>query len=95
VAIPSSVASIGVAAFQKCAALVSVSIPDSVRSIGRDAFAECSSLVSVSIAGSATSIGRSAFRDCAALTSIPQNCDPSAGEMSSSGLDVVTSEDSF
>ena len=68
--IPSSVASIGICAFDFCSNLTSVTIPDSVTSIGALAFDGCSSLTSVSIGNGVTSIRGGAFSCCSGLTSI-------------------------
>ena len=68
--IPSSVTSIGYAAFRGCSSLTSVTIPASVTSIGSDAFYDCSSLKSVTIPASVTSIGNDAFAYCRSLTSV-------------------------
>ena len=75
VIIPSSVTSIGTAAFNSCASLLSVDIPSSVTSIGDSAFQYCSSMGSVNIPSSVTSIGDSAFYHCTSLSSvaIPSN----------------------
>jgi hypothetical protein len=68
--IPSSVTSIGSAAFFGCRGLTSVTIPNGVTSIGSDAFGNCSGLTSVTIPSSVTSIGDSAFGSCSGLTSV-------------------------
>ena len=68
--IPSSVTSIGSAAFYGCSGLTSLTIPSSVTSIGEYAFENCSGLTSLTIPFSVTSIGNSAFRGCSGLTSI-------------------------
>ncbi|MBR4424673.1 MAG: leucine-rich repeat protein, partial [Oscillospiraceae bacterium] len=70
VTIPSSVTSIGNAAFRDCSSLTSVTIPDSVTSIGDWAFYGCTSLTSVTIPSSVTSIGDFAFSNCSSLTSM-------------------------
>ena len=68
--IPSSVTSIGWAAFRNCSGLTSVTIPSSVTSIGQDAFQNCSGLSSVTIPSSVTSIGNSAFSNCNNVTNL-------------------------
>ncbi len=70
VTIPSSVTSIGNAAFIGCSGLTSVTIPNSVTSIGSGAFSSCRGLTSVTIPNSVTSIGSSAFSGCGGLTSV-------------------------
>ena len=65
-----NVTSIGVAAFQNCSGLTSVTIPNSVTSIDLWAFQYCSGLTSVTIPNSVTSIGVGAFRNCSGLTSV-------------------------
>ncbi len=68
--IPSSVTSIGYAAFYGCTGLTSIVIPSSVTSIGDWAFEGCSGLTSIVIPSSVTSIGDDAFYYCSGLTSI-------------------------
>ena len=72
VTIPSSMTSIGEAAFQNCRALASVTIPSSasVTSIGEWAFSCCTSLASVTIPSSVTRIGEYAFERCNSLASV-------------------------
>ena len=55
------VTSIGLAAFQNCFSLTSVTIPNSVTNIESSAFYPCYSLTSISIPNSVTSIGSWAF----------------------------------
>ena len=69
-AIPNSVTSIGMRAFEYCSRLTSIEIPNSVTSIGEKAFLECSSLTSIEIPNGVTSIGYAVFRNCSNLTSI-------------------------
>lgn len=68
--IPSSVASIGDNAFDRCRNLSSINIPNSVTSIGSFAFAGCSNLSGVYIPNSVTSIGYMAFESCDNLGSV-------------------------
>jgi len=71
--IPSSVTSIGIAAFQNCLLLTnSITIPNSVTSIGSSVFANCSGLTSVTLPTNPlfTTIGISTFQGCSGLTSI-------------------------
>ncbi len=70
--IPSSVTSIGNAAFAYCSSLQSITIPSSVTTIGDHAFLGCSSLQSVTFeAGSQCStIGDGAFYNCSSMESI-------------------------
>ena len=70
VVIPSSVTSIGGAAFNGCNSLRSVVIPSSVTSIGSSAFASCNSLSNVVIPPSVTSIAAYAFNKCNSLRSV-------------------------
>ena len=68
--IPTSVATIGQAAFQGCSGLTSIEIPSSVTNIGSGAFWGCSCLTSVEIPTSVTSIGEYAFCYCSSLISV-------------------------
>ena len=70
VTIPSSVTSIGDAAFSGCSSLKSIIIPSSVTSIENFTFEGCESLESITIPSSVTSIGRYAFHGCKSLRSI-------------------------
>ena len=70
ITIPSSVESIGEAAFYECEALKDVTIQNGATSIGSHAFCFCESLKHVSLPSTLTSIGTSAFSDCSALKSI-------------------------
>ena len=90
--IPSSVTSIGYAAFYDCSSLTSLTIPSSVTSIGDAAFYDCSSLTSLTIPSSVTSIGEAAFSGCSGLTSltIPSGV-TSIGEAAFSGCSGLTS----
>lgn len=61
---------IGVAAFESCQRLTSITIPNSVIAIGEMAFCDCDNLMSVTIPDSVTKIGNEAFALCNSLTSI-------------------------
>ena len=69
VTIPPSVTSIGLCAFEGCAALRSVSIPSGVKNIDAYAFKNCRSLSAVALPPSVTNIGYQAFCGCR-LTSV-------------------------
>ena len=68
--IPTSVTTIGDAAFDGCINLTSVTIPDSVTTIGYSAFFGCTGLTSVTIPDSVNTIDRYAFERCLNLTEI-------------------------
>ena len=68
--IPSSVTSIGWAAFGGCSRLSSVTIPSSVISIGNSAFWYCTGLTSITIPLGVTTIQDDAFGGCSRLSSI-------------------------
>ena len=68
--IPSSVSSIGYAAFGDCTSVTNVTIPKGVTSIGGWAFQYCTSLTNVTIPSSVTSIGYAAFESCTSLTDV-------------------------
>ncbi len=68
--IPSSVTSIGEAAFYNCSALTSIDLPAGLTSIGSNAFALCSQLASLTIPNSVTSIENDAFYACSGLMSL-------------------------
>jgi len=70
VTIPTSVTTIDINAFQKCANLANIIIPASVTTIGNGAFLGCTSLTSVTLSTSLKSINDSVFRECNNLTSI-------------------------
>ncbi|MDE7337341.1 MAG: leucine-rich repeat domain-containing protein, partial [Clostridia bacterium] len=61
------VTGVGVSAFERCDALISVEIPNSVKEIANYAFRECSGLKSISIPSSVIRIGTDAFADCGDL----------------------------
>ena len=65
---PSTLNSIGMAAFYGCTSLRSVSIPSGTQSIGDEAFAGCSELKTITIPDSVTSIADDAFDGCDGLT---------------------------
>jgi hypothetical protein len=68
--VPNSVTSIGIAAFNGCNGLTSITIPNSVKSIGDYAFKGCAGLKSITIPNSISHISDYAFMDCINLTSI-------------------------
>jgi hypothetical protein len=68
--VPSTVTSIGVAAFCDSYWLTNISIPNSVTSFSFEAFDCCTGLTSVTIPKSVTSIGDYAFLGCFNLTNI-------------------------
>ena len=65
--IPSSVTSIGSAAFNGCTYLENIDISYGVNSIGSSAFTSCSSLKSISLPDSITDIGMYCFEYCKSL----------------------------
>ena len=67
---PASVTSIGIAAFELCSVVTSVTLTDSVTSIATAAFGACTGLTSLSIGSGVTSISDDAFWGCTSLTSI-------------------------
>lgn len=69
VKLPSTVTSLGLAAFARCPKLVSVEF-SSVTAIPDYAFSECPNLTDVSMPEILTSIGEGAFEDCTSLTGI-------------------------
>ena len=68
--IPSSVTTIGYAAFSGCTSLINITIPNSVTIIGESAFNACKGLVNVTIPDSVTQIFNYAFSGCTSLTSV-------------------------
>ena len=66
----SSLTSIGIAGFELCPHLTSITIPEGVTSIGDWAFTLCASLKSINLPSSLTSIGDGAFELCVSLKSI-------------------------
>lgn len=73
------VKSIGLSAFENCAALREGNssedyiLPSMLETIGERAFANCSSLVSIHIPNTLTAISSEVFMDCSALTDINYN----------------------
>lgn len=59
------VTSIGMAAFEACADLLSVKLPNTIRSFEANAFYKCTSLTSINIPSSIVSIGDRALQACA------------------------------
>ena len=68
--VPTTVTSIGIAAFGYCANLTSVTISSSVTNIVADAFYSCTNLTSVTIPSSVAAIGANAFALCTSLTNV-------------------------
>jgi hypothetical protein len=68
--IPSSVTTIGDAAFHWCSGLTAITIPEGVTTIEGGAFSWCTGLTSVSLPNSVTSIGNCAFQGCAGLEEV-------------------------
>ena len=68
--VPTSVTSIGRAAFYFCKGLTNVTIPSSVTSIGYGTFANCNGLTSINLPSSIISLGWYAFAECSQLTTI-------------------------
>jgi len=90
--VPSSVNSIGIAAFAGTS-LTSVTIPESVNSIGNAAFSGCTSLTSVTIPQGVASIGDSAFFGCSSLASVTLSRRTQLGEYAfSSNTRIVYSD---
>ena len=80
VEIPSSVKTIGRAAFLECKRLSSIWIPYSVKTIGEDAFFKCESLSSINIPSSVTSIEDGAFLATGITSIVIPNSVRSIGE---------------
>ena len=68
--IPSTVTTIGDAAFHGCSGLTAITIPEGVTTIEAGAFGWCTGLTAVSIPNSVTSIGSVAFQGCAGLEEV-------------------------
>ena len=70
VSIPSSVKTIGYAAFRNCTSLKSITIPSSVTKIDSYAFEGCSKLTNVSVPNSVKELGDGAFKKCSSLQKV-------------------------
>ena len=70
VTIPSTVTSIGDAAFKGCRTIEHIEIPEAVKSIGSTAFEQCYSLESVKIPNGVTMIEPATFMNCKSLNSV-------------------------
>ena len=68
--LPSSITSIEVDAFKKCARLESITIPEGVKFLGGYAFLGCSSLQSVNLPNSVESIGYACFDNCESIIEV-------------------------
>ena len=68
--IPSTVSSIGPAAFMSSTRLMSVSVPNTVSTISMYAFANCTKLAVLTIPNSVATIAYGAYANCSALSSI-------------------------
>ena len=89
--VPTSVTSIGEAAFYGCNKLTSVTIPNSVTSIGHAAFLGCNGLVSVTMPNSMTRIGDYAFQYCGFSSITIPNSVTSIGEHAFNSCGWLTS----
>jgi hypothetical protein len=69
-AIPNSVTSIGINAFEGCRGLTGVSIPNSVTYIGSGAFSDCRGLTAVNIPNSVITVDDGAFSMCSGLITV-------------------------
>ena len=69
-AIPNSITSIGVSAFEGCTGLLKIEIPRSVTEIGNRAFYNCRNLSDMTIPSGVKSIGTYAFYNCRALPDV-------------------------
>ena len=70
VSLPSTLTSIGEAAFWACSSLQSITLPNNLTHIGLNAFRACHSLTQVLIPASVTNIDGSAFECCTGLTDV-------------------------
>lgn len=68
--IPSSVTSVGPAAFDYCIHLKSILIPESVEQIGSEAFYNCRNLETINLPSKITEIESNVFTNCSSLKSI-------------------------
>ena len=69
-AVPDTVETIKLYAFDDCVEMTEVTIPDSVTTIEQCAFYCCDGLTTVHMGSNVTTIGKQAFDNCTALTSI-------------------------
>jgi hypothetical protein len=65
--IPTSVTSIGIAAFELCSGLTSITFAGNIESISQAAFANCPGLTGISLPSSLLSVGAGAFAGCSNL----------------------------
>ena len=70
VSLPSTLTSIGAAAFSNCQSLTEITIPEGVQSIGMNSFTRCTGLVSITLPGTLTELADSAFGSCSSLTDV-------------------------
>ena len=70
VKLPSTLKSIGKAAFAGCSKLTDVTLPSTLDSIGDYAFAGCTALVSVTLPASVRVVGNGAYVHCSSLRSL-------------------------
>lgn len=70
VVLPSSIKSIGKAAFYNCNQLTEINFPNGLLNIGAVAFSDCTSLTDVKIPDSVISIGARAFDNCTGIRSV-------------------------
>ena len=74
VTVPSTVTTIGKAAFHGCASVASVQLPHTMDYVGSRAFCGCKKLIGIELPDGVTSIGDSTFYNCTSMTnlSLPQ-----------------------
>ena len=70
VTFPSSLETIGEAAFYRCSSLKETVFPNNLKSIEGDAFGYCAGLTGVTFPSSLETIGSSAFNNCISLTEV-------------------------